>query len=170
MSRVLIESLETCTRVLFHNLKCCLMTCDENAVFFGRPLWKHEYHMLHSLDRWFINPTVYDEPSFHLPGLNDIDTPPPEDFALTKAELLDYYAGIKTKIFGYLAGLSDEDLPQVPAGCKSDRLTLMLSQFRHLYAHLGNINAVTIMNTGQWPYVGGHQSKNVIEDSDRIWE
>jgi hypothetical protein len=221
---VLIESIETCTRVLFHNLKCCLQTCDENAVFFDRPLWKHEYHMLHSLDRWFINPTVYDEPVFqnlssqelemdsqrnfsqnkagdaanplwigkepnavmrkrtqedarplvktcsYFSGLNDIDTPPPENFTLTEDALLAYYDGIKTKIFAYLAGLEDEQLSQVPAGCKSDRLTLIMSQFRHLYAHLGNINAVTIMNTGNWPYVGGHQSKNVIEDSDRVWE
>ncbi len=32
---------------------------------------------------------------------------------------------------------------------------MILGQFRHLYAHLGNINATTILRTGQWPRVVG---------------
>lgn len=37
------------------------------------PLWKHIYHMLHSLDQWYINPRVYIQPSFHEKDLNNLD-------------------------------------------------------------------------------------------------
>ena len=41
----------------------------------GMPLWKHVYHMLHSLDLWFMNPndTGYKEPGFHVKDLNNLD-------------------------------------------------------------------------------------------------
>ena len=37
----------------------------------GMPVWKHIYHMLHSLDLWFINPRDKDfkEPSIHVENL-----------------------------------------------------------------------------------------------------
>ena len=37
------------------------------------PLWKHIYHMLHSLDQWYINPRVYTQPPFHEKDLNNLD-------------------------------------------------------------------------------------------------
>lgn len=39
------------------------------------PLWKHVYHMLHSLDLWMINPRdkEFSEPEFHEKDLNDLD-------------------------------------------------------------------------------------------------
>lgn len=41
----------------------------------GMPVWKHIYHMLHSLDLWFINPRDRDfkEPSIHVENLNNLD-------------------------------------------------------------------------------------------------
>ena len=37
------------------------------------PLYKHIYHMLHSLDLWFINPNdkSYQEPEIHIKDLNN---------------------------------------------------------------------------------------------------
>jgi hypothetical protein len=166
MSRAFVNDITNYMHVVFRNVRDCLLTCDVDAVFFNVPIWKHAYHMLHSLDRWFINPTQYDEPPFHQPELNNIDIAP-DVFTLSKDDLLNYFENIKTKLSHYLESLDDEKLLQVPDGCQSDRMTLILSQLRHLYAHIGNINAVTIVATGKWPFVAGHGSK---ASEDRIWE
>ncbi|SHK11611.1 hypothetical protein SAMN02745136_01741 [Anaerocolumna jejuensis DSM 15929] len=55
----------------------------------------------------------------------------------------------------YLNTLTDEMLYDIPSGCKSNRLGLILTQFRHFYAHLGNINATRIIETNNWPRVIG---------------
>lgn len=36
----------------------------------------------------------------------------------------------------------------------------MFSQYRHFYAHLGNINGTTIIQTNQWPRVIGASGKS----------
>ena len=43
-----------------------------NREYCDMPLWKHIYHMLHSLDQWYINPrdTNYVQPSIHEKDLN----------------------------------------------------------------------------------------------------
>ena len=41
-----------------------------------------------------------------------------------------------------------------------DKVRLIMSQFRHFYAHLGNINATTIIETNQWPRVVGITGKS----------
>ncbi|MDR1003068.1 MAG: hypothetical protein LBL82_07365 [Oscillospiraceae bacterium] len=166
MSRAFVNDITNYMHVVFRNVRDCLLTCDMDAVFFNVPIWKHAYHMLHSLDRWFINPTVYDEPPFHRPELNNIDIPP-DDFALSREDLLRYFEEIKAKLFQYLDTLDDEMLLQTPTGCQADRMTLIMAQFRHLYAHLGNINATTISATGKWPFVANY---SYMTPSDRIWE
>ena len=42
------------------------------------PCWKHIYHMLHSLDLWYINPRdrKFREPSVHEKDLNNLDVVP----------------------------------------------------------------------------------------------
>lgn len=151
MSRELVADVEEQTRVLLHNVDTMLQTCELEAVLCEQPLWKHAYHLLHSLDRWFINPEQYQEPDFHEPGLNSLDLV--SEHALTREQLRRYYGDIFSKIMGYLSRLTDDALAQKPEGCPYTRLTLILGQYRHVYAHLGNINAVTIMRTGQWPRV-----------------
>ena len=86
-----------------------------------------------------------------MPNLNSLDVP--SEKALSREELLLYLESIRTEIFGYLDGLTDEMLYEVPTGCTHNRLAMILSQFRHFYAHLGNINATTILATNRWPRV-----------------
>ncbi|MDR0920269.1 MAG: hypothetical protein LBM93_13665 [Oscillospiraceae bacterium] len=151
--------------VVFRNVRDCLLTCDVDAEFSGIPIWKQVYHTLHSLDRWFINPEIYTEPSFHKLDLNNMNVKS-DGFDLSRDILLKYYEEIKAKIFDYLDSLDDEMLLQIPDKCESDRMTLILAQLRHLFLHIGIINAVTIMNTGKWPFMGGYPKPN----DDRIWE
>ena len=42
-----------------------------------------------------------------------------------------------------------------PEGCDTNRLGLILSQFRHAYYHLGVVYCTTIQQTGEWPFVAG---------------
>jgi hypothetical protein len=151
--------------VVFYNLRACLLTCDMDAEFSGLPIWKHVYHTLHSLDRCFINPEIYTEPPFHQPYLNNLSVMP-NGFSLSKDDLLEYCKDINVKLSDYLDSLDDEMLLQIPEKCDSDRLTLILGELRHLFLHIGIINAVTVMNTGKWPFMGGYYPI----DDDRVWE
>jgi hypothetical protein len=80
--------------------------------------------------------------------------------ALSKEELSCYLESIRNKITSYLDALTDDMLYEIPKGCHSNRLSLILSQFRHFYAHLGNINATTIIETNKWPRVIGITGKS----------
>lgn len=157
MKNELVDAIKLNTETLFVNADIMLQTCNMDFVLCDMPVWKHAYHMLHSLDQWYINPNVYEEPDFHVPGLNSLDIA--SDKSLSREELMNYLADIKTKIMDYLAVLTDESLMDIPEGCKINRLGLIISQFRHFYAHLGNINATTIIDTNQWPRVVGITGK-----------
>ena len=79
------------------------------------PLWKHIYHMLHSLDLWYINPNDpnYVEPWFHVPNLNNLDVA--TDGNLTREQIDCYFDKIKGKHMGMLMGFIIEATGQWPA-------------------------------------------------------
>jgi len=158
MDYELVNAIKKNTEVLFTNANIMLQTCNPDYVLCGMPVWKHAYHALHSCDQWFINPTEYSEPDFHVPNLNSLDISCEK--SLSREELLQYLECVQTKIIDYLNTLTDEMLYDIPTGCKTNRLSMILSQFRHFYAHLGNINATTIMETNQWPRVVGLTGKS----------
>ena len=153
MSNELVQIIKEQTEILLHNAKTMLLTCNMEYVLCDMPIWKHAYHMLHSCDRWFINPERYEEPPFHEQGLNSLDTP--SEKVLSREELISYFDSIKAKVFQYIESLNDDMLSANPDGCNYSRLALVLGQYRHMYAHIGNINATTIIETGQWPRVVG---------------
>ena len=153
LSKELVKLITAQTEIMFHNLETAIKTCNLNFVLCDLQLWKHVYHTLHSCDQWFVNPDKYEEPDFHEPNLNSLNTL--SEKVLCKNDLLDYFNLVKSKVFKYLSQLDDELLNQPPLGCKHSRLTLILGQFRHLNCHLGNINCTTIIETGRWPKVVG---------------
>jgi hypothetical protein len=79
---------------------------------------------------------------------------------MSREDLLCYLECVHEKIMNYVSSLTDEMLYDVPPDCSTNRLSLILSQYRHLYAHLGNINAATIIETNNWPRVKGDKSKS----------
>lgn len=155
MSRELVNAIRTNTNHLFESADIMLRTCNMEFVLCDIPLWRHIYHQLHSCDQYFINPHEYTEPDFHVAGLNSLNDTGENETVLSREELLQYLESVRAKIMRYLDDLTDERLCEVPAGCKGNRLSLILSQYRHFYAHLGNINATTIIETGRWPRVAG---------------
>lgn len=121
----------------------------------GMPCWKHIYHMLHSLDLWFINPRDqnYQEPIFHEKDLNNLDVTSTK--YLTKEELVSYFTEIEKKLAAFLSGLRDDQLMEYPPGCEYCRFTLIVAQFRHLHTHMGMIMGFLIRDKDLWPRVLG---------------
>lgn len=153
MSKILVDEITEQTKIFFHNIETCLNTCNMDYVFSGMPIWKHVYHTLHSIDRWFINPEQYEEPPFHEPDLNSLYVK--SEKVLTKTELLAYFETVRTKIMDYLCTMTDDKLCEKPDNCEYTRIALILGQYRHTYFHMGVINATTINETGKWPRVVG---------------
>lgn len=119
------------------------------------PCWKHIYHMLHSLDLWYINPRdrFFKEPDIHEKDLNNLDVISLK--SLTRVEIKDYFDAIDQKVHQYIATLTDDQLLEYPVDCEYTRFTLILAQFRHLHSHMGMIMGFIIADSGQWPRVLG---------------
>lgn len=166
MSRQLIEIVTEQTKVLLHNMKICLHTCRLEDIIYHMPVWKHVYHALHSLDRWFINPSCFTEPPFHEQDLNSLDIASAK--VLSLSQLGQYLSDIERRVLAYLETLTDEQLAEKPEGCEYTRLMLILGQFRHLYAHLGMVNCNTIQATDRWPRVIGLDS--VYSEDEEFYE
>lgn len=148
------DTIKSCTQLMFYNLKIAMDTIDWNADICNAPAWRYIYHTLHSADKWFINPSKRfeePEPPFHEPMLDWPDTP--SKLTLSCETLYGYYEQVSKKILDYVDSLDDAILNKIPDGCKSTRFGLIMSQFRHMYAHIGILNGITIANTGQYPRV-----------------
>ena len=121
------------------------------------PVWKHVYHTLHSLDRWYINPAVYNEPAFHTKDLNNLDVK--TDGYLSRELLKEYFYKIENKIIAYLDSISDKNLLETPPECSYSRFQLILAQHRHLDMHIGMLMGYIIAGEGLWPRVLGLESE-----------
>ena len=163
MNNELANAIQRHTDMLFDNANNMLHTCNMNFILCDFPIWKHVYHMLHSCDQWFINPNRYTEPDFHEPNMNSLDIM--TEKVLSREDLLQYFECVRNKIMNYVNSLTDEMLYEIPQDCSTNRLSHILGQYRHFYAHLGNINATTIIETNKWPRVKGNKSK-----SGRLYE
>ncbi len=126
-----------------------------NKNYCDMPCWKHIYHMLHSLDLWYINPRdrKFVEPSIHEKDLNNLDVFSEKE--LSREEINGYFSDIEKKIKTYIAGLNDKMLLEYPSDCEYCRFTLILAQFRHLHSHMGMIMGFIIDDKGLWPRVLG---------------
>ena len=110
----------------FLNIRTSIKAYDRDALCCGAPCWRWAYHALHSADKWFINPNVYEEPSFHEEGMDNPDNP--------------------TSVV-----LSDDMLYEKPENCRFTRMELVLRQYRHLSFHTGMLNGQTALATGKFP-------------------
>ena len=89
----------------FLNIRTSIQTYDRDALCCGSPCWRWAYHALHSADKWFINPFVYEEPSFHEDGMDNPDNP--TSVVLSDEDLLSYLDQIEKKTMEYLDSLTD---------------------------------------------------------------
>ncbi|MBR6102907.1 MAG: DinB family protein [Ruminococcus sp.] len=133
----------------FMNIRTSLRTYDRDALCCGAPCWRWAYHAIHSADKWFINPYVYDEPPFHEPGMDNPDNPCTT--VLSDEQLIEYLDGVEKKTLDYIDSLTDEMLYEKPENCRFTRMELVLRQFRHLSFHTGMLNGQTAVATGEFP-------------------
>ena len=133
----------------FENMRIALRTYDRDAMFCGSACWRWAYHAIHSADKWFIDPTDYEEPDFHEPDMDDPGVPCTK--ALTNEQLMEYLDRVERKTLDYLAGLTDEMLCECPGKCKFTRMELVLKQYRHFMCHVGMLNGQTAVLTGKFP-------------------
>ncbi len=145
----LIKIIKDTVEPNFMNIRTSLKTYDRDALCCGSPCWRWAYHALHSADKWFINPYVYEEPDFHEEGLDNPNNP--SSVELSDEQLLDYLDRIEKKTLDYLDGLTDEMLYEKPENCPYTRMELVLRQYRHLSFHTGMLNGQTAVATGQFP-------------------
>ena len=153
MKNALAETLRQQTQILFANIEVTFKAADHidfNKSIIRGPLWKHFYHMLHSFDQWFVNPSQFTEPSFHETGLNLIDTTTSEK-VLSKKTLREYYERIRIKTNTYLEELDATMLTECPDGSRFSRMILIIAQYRHLMYHVGFIHACIMKETGNMP-------------------
>ena len=136
------------------NLIACIPDSLWEKRYDGLPMWKYVYHMLYSMDRWYINPCdpQYQDPSFHQKGLNDLNLMP-KDERISRQEITTSEIAIRRIIESYLEGLEDAALGENPEGCGYSRLKLILGQFRHWHRHMGLIYGFLIQDEKKWPYV-----------------
>ena len=100
----------------FMNIRTSIQTYDRDALCCGAPCWRWVYHALHSADKWFINPCVYEEPSFHKDGMDNPDNP--TDVVLSDEQLLEYLDAVEKKTYDYIESLTDEMLYECPENCE----------------------------------------------------
>ena len=144
----MIDTIKERCAALIENLGRVLQTADLNRIFFHVPLWKHYYHTLYWFDYHFAGQDQYIGAPFHASGLDDIDLLP--EVTITKEQLQDYYIVVAKKSLRFLESLTEEMLLETTGG-EHNRLSIIFGQMRHVYSHLGNINAITIEDTGRWP-------------------
>lgn len=145
----LVEIIKETVKPNFLNIRTSIRSYNRDALCAGALCWRWAYHALHSADKWFINPFVYEEPAFHKEGMDNPDNP--TDVILSDAELLAYLDQIEEKTLSYLDNLTDEMLYEKPENCPYTRMELVLRQFRHLPFHTGMLNGQTAVETGKFP-------------------
>ncbi len=106
------EMLKRQTDVNFVNLETAIHTYDRNALVCGASAWRYVYHAIHSADKWFFNPFVFEEPPFHEDGMDNPDNPCSVEFS--DEQLLDYLQTVRQKTKKYLDGLTERNWICVP--------------------------------------------------------
>ncbi|MDR1316375.1 MAG: DinB family protein [Spirochaetales bacterium] len=155
---MLANSIKNQTAQIFQNIEILLDAVPENefdTIKGGYKTWRHFYHLIHSLDKNFIDPGSYIEPIFHKNNLNRIDIK--DENVLTKNEIKEYYEYVKDKIDEYIKKLNDEILAEEICFNKMQitKLELILAQLRHIFYHVGYLHCCIKIEKGGTPeYIG----------------
>lgn len=152
----MLDVLKDMTFGLMDNFRRTILTCDLDKKLYNQPLGKHIYHAMYWFDYWCCTPQNFVGADFHCDNLDSLDIE--STFEFTKENLLSYFESIKSKTISYLENLTEDNLNYIVENCDNkSRFECVLGQFRHVSFHLGNVNAMTIEDTGKWPYVSARE-------------
>jgi hypothetical protein len=155
---MLTDSIKNQTKQIFQNIEILLDVIPENefdTLKGGFKTWRHFYHLIHSLDKNFIDPGNYDEPEFHKKNLNIIYLN--DENKLTKSEIEKYYVNVKDKVQKYINELNRETLDEkvIFNEMNFTKMELILAQLRHIFYHVGYLHCCIKMEKGETPeYIG----------------
>jgi hypothetical protein len=155
---MIIDSIKNQTKQIFQNIDILIEVIPKNefdTIKGGFKTWKHFYHLIHSLDQNFIDPSNYSEPEFHKKNLNIIYMN--DENKLAKDEIEKYYISVKDKIQKYLSILTVEKLDEkiVFRDMELTKLELILAQLRHIFYHIGYLHCCIKIEKGETPeYIG----------------
>lgn len=153
----MLNVLEDMTFGLMDNFRRTILTCDLDKKLYNQPLEKHIYHAMYWFDYWCCTPQNFVGADFHCDNLDSLDIE--SAFEFTKENLLSYFESIKCKTISYLENLTEDNLNDIVENCDNkSRFECVLGQFHHVSFHLGNVNAMTIEDTGKWPYVSARKN------------
>ncbi len=148
------------TAVLFANMYEQINKADLSCVIEDVNNSRFLFHMIHSTDKYFINPYDYDySRAYELTGIDENYSIISEsrkgyiadsDYVIPREKLLCYMDMVKEKVHKYLDELTDEALYEKPDGCPYSRLQMILAQYRHCMFHCGMSEMVTFDNSGEW--------------------
>ena len=148
------------TNVLFINMYEQINRADLSCVVDNVNNSRFLFHMIHSMDKYFINPFEYDYSEVY--GIIGIDEKysiisesregyiAGEGYVIPREKLIGYMDYVKDKVNKYLSELRDEDLYEKPANCPYTRLQMILAQYRHSMFHCGMSELANYDSTDEW--------------------
>jgi hypothetical protein len=160
---MLADSVKNQTKQIFQNIDILFDTIPENefdTAKGGFKTWRHFYHLIHSMDKNFIDPENHMEPEIHKKNLNVIYIDD-DDNKLTKDEIKNYYTNVKNKIEKYIRELDDRKLEEKMKfnGTEYTSLELILAQLRHIFYHVGYLHCCIKIEKGGTPeYIGLYET------------
>lgn len=145
--QMITKLLKKQTEITLENLSAAVEQCDINNVTDGIENSRWLFHAIASLDRWFINPLVYEAPhGIDLSAAKLFDTYGGEP--VTRELLRDFMNKAAEKTLAYLEKLTDEELYEKPPRCEYTRIELILGQTRHIMCHVGIIMGADLKQNG----------------------
>jgi len=151
---MLVNSIKNQTNNIFMNIEVLLENIPEsefNTIKGGFLTWKHFYHLIYTLEKYFIDPSNYSDPIFHK---NYVCITNMEKYKkMSKNEIIEYYHNVKSKVQDYLNILNDELLEEKISFEEMEftKLELILSQFRHIFYHIGYLHCCIRIEKGETP-------------------
>lgn len=155
---MIVENIQEQSKQIFQNIELIFNAIEDNQFqkkMGGFLVWKHVYHLIHSIDKNFISPTNYTEPDFQTVNLDVIYLE--QGKPLSKEFLWNYYLQVKTIIESYLSSLTLELLEEkiVIDGKQFSKFELLLAQLRHIFYHVGYLHCCIKIENGETPeYIG----------------
>lgn len=168
--RTLVHIIEQQTEILFKNLEDQVAGAELERILDAVNNSRYLFHMIHSADKYFINPYDYTYDKNTAGGVDENYSIisesregyiPDDGFVIPRETLVSYLAAVKQKVMTYLSLLTDTELSEKPVNCPHTKLALVLGQFRHAMIHCGMSEAVTFESQGKWlAYTGFSYIKN----------
>jgi len=155
---MLTDSIKNQTNQIFQNIEIlfeAIPANEFNTIKGGFKTWRHFYHLIHSMDKNFIDPSNYNEPEFHKKNLNIIYLD--DENKLEKDKIEKYYKNVKNKIQKYINELDEETLSKKITFNEMEltKIELILAQLRHIFYHVGYLHCCIKMEKGETPeYIG----------------